>query len=164
MHTTNIIRHIQQKDFVGAHEEIAKVLEAKMRDVIVREYKEMGKTFGIWESKNSTQARTNSSENKLMSEGLTVKRTKSSTIPYDDGDDRQKDFYDVIDGAGKVVGQLRTGMWGSLHGKLYGRDLPELSSYAGQNPQAKLDRFLQTPTGKKWIAVSQKNSSPISTE
>jgi len=45
MHTTNIIRHIQQRDFVGAHEEIAKVLEAKMRDVIVREYQQMGKDF-----------------------------------------------------------------------------------------------------------------------
>ena len=44
-YTMNIVRHIQEKDYVSAHEQLAKVLEDKMREVIVREYKNVGQEF-----------------------------------------------------------------------------------------------------------------------
>lgn len=56
--TTNLIRAIRTKDFLEANEQFSAIIEDKMHTVLVREYKDVGKTFGVRETTEPMNART----------------------------------------------------------------------------------------------------------
>ena len=78
-----------------------------------------------------------------------VKKTKQKTIDVPDDDTLEEFEYDIIR-SGKKVGQLEMTGVGTIYGKLHGKDLPELSSYRGKNPEQKLQSFLKSKTGARW--------------
>jgi hypothetical protein len=93
----------------------------------------------------------------LMSEGYQVmKGFLPLGHPADSGDDSE-DGGDVryyhVSKNGKKVGELVHGTYfGSIHGTLHGKRLPDIGQYNGQGPDAKLHRFLKSNTGKKWAS------------
>ena len=78
-----------------------------------------------------------------------VKKTKQKTIDVPDDDTLEEFEYDIIR-SGKKVGEMEELGVGTIYGKLYGKDLPELSSYKGKNPEQKLQSFLKSKTGARW--------------
>ena len=78
-----------------------------------------------------------------------VKKTKQKTIDVPDDDTLEEFEYDIIR-SGKKVGQLEMTGVGTIYGKLHGKNLPELSSYKGKNPEQKLQSFLKSKTGARW--------------
>ena len=78
-----------------------------------------------------------------------VKKTKQKTIDVPDDDTLEEFGYDIIR-SGKKVGEIEELGIGTIYGKLYGKDLPELSSYKGKNPEQKLQSFLKSKTGGRW--------------
>jgi len=99
---------------------------------------------------------------------FTVKKTGSYTErggPEDDAPDAVKyTEYDIVHN-GKVVGDLsHDDYFGYIRGKLYGKDLPELSGY-GQNkksgPLSSLHAFLKSKTGKKWAITGKLRGKDI---
>ena len=78
-----------------------------------------------------------------------VKKTKQKTIDVPDDDTLEEFGYDIIR-SGKKVGEIEELGIGTIYGKLYGKDLPELSSYKGKNPEQKLQSFLKSKTGARW--------------
>ena len=78
-----------------------------------------------------------------------VKKTKQKTIDVPDDDTLEEFEYDIIR-SGKKVGEMERLGVGTIYGKLYGKNLPELSSYKGKNPEQKLQSFLKSKTGARW--------------
>ena len=94
----------------------------------------------------------------LMSEGYQVKHlgTDGPMEPDDEGELR----YYRVSKNGKKVGELTHGTYfGSIHGTLHGKRLPDIGQYNGQGPDAKLHRFLKSNTGKKWSSNLHKYQS-----
>lgn len=95
---------------------------------------------------------------------FSVKKTKVISDPEEDNIIRQ---YDILR-SGKKVGELeKDDMFAYVHGKLYGKDLPELSDY-GRNkssgPLSNLHAFLKSKTGRKWATTGVLKNKNILSE
>jgi len=94
--------------------------------------------------------------------GMQVKKT-GSTSGVSDPDNPYEPYvtsttYDIVDKDGNVVGSLNSeDYFGSIHGKLFGKDLPPLSGYGGNTlepksgPLSKFHKFAKSKTGNKWL-------------
>ena len=111
--------------------------------------------------------------------GLAVKKTNVEVYEPDDNDDEdwgdemggsKTISYDIKNKKGKKVGELSyEDYFGYVTGKLWGRDLPELSAYVGKPKKSgmhmqqsgalgNLHRFFKTKTGLKWLAIARKQN------
>jgi hypothetical protein len=99
---------------------------------------------------------------KLIKEGAgswTIKKTGITKIPANPDDwipEIIDTHYDIYKDNVKVGELERDGYFGYVKGQLFGRPLPELSSYRGwkSGPLGNLHAFLKSNTGKKWLSRS----------
>ena len=89
--------------------------------------------------------------------GMQVRKVGTEIEPAsEDGpfDDVKNTTYNIVDKDGNVVGSLDSeNYFGTLYGKLFGKDLPELTGYGGvhhsSGPLAKFHKFAKSKTGSK---------------
>lgn len=101
--------------------------------------------------------------NNLM-EGYSLKKTGKDIVYDEEGNEGGVErHYDVIhNGTQQKVGELthsKIHMSGHYHlgGTLHGKDLPDLNGYSGDTPDAKLNRFVNTKTGKAFLSRAKRN-------
>ena len=91
--------------------------------------------------------------------GMQVRKVGTEIEPAsEDGpfDDVKNTTYNIVDKDGNVVGSLDSeNYFGTLYGKLFGKDLPELTGYGGvhhsSGPLGKFHKFAKSKTGSKWL-------------
>lgn len=100
----------------------------------------------------------------LIDEGVrdySVHKTGSHDVEHKDSSVKQTQF--EIHHKGKKVGELEhEDYFGTVHGHLHGKDLPDISEYGRHNHEESgvlghLHSFLRSKTGAKWSSNLHKN-------